>query len=43
LHTRAISWNARWKRFFDDNSNPTPEEVFRHLNEMIREQRWGKP
>ncbi len=43
LHTREISWNAQWKRFFNENSSPTPEEVFRHLNEMIREQRWGQP
>ncbi len=37
LHTGSNHWNAQWKRFFAENPNATPEQIFEHANNMLRQ------
>jgi hypothetical protein len=36
LHTGPNHWNGQWNRFFDENPDPKPKEVFQHLRDMLR-------
>jgi Predicted lipoprotein of unknown function (DUF2380) len=36
LHTGSNHWNAQWQRFFDERSNPTPDQILEHLNDMLK-------
>lgn len=37
LHTGPEHWNGQWKEFFRTHPNPTPDEVFDHLNGMLKQ------
>jgi hypothetical protein len=37
LHTGPNNWNARWEEFFEEHKNPTPDEIFEHLNYMLKQ------
>jgi Predicted lipoprotein of unknown function (DUF2380) len=37
LHTGPEHWNSQWEQFFRDHRNPTRDEVFEHLNGMLKQ------
>jgi len=37
LHTGSNHWNAQWRRFFDENPNASPHQIFEHANNMLKQ------
>jgi Predicted lipoprotein of unknown function (DUF2380) len=37
LHTGSNHWNAQWRRFFKDYPNATPDQIFEHANNMLKQ------
>jgi hypothetical protein len=35
LHTTRDHWNAQWRRYFEENPDPTPEEIIGQLKKML--------
>jgi hypothetical protein len=37
LHTGSDNWNKQWKGFFEQNDNPTQQQILDQLDRMRRE------